>query len=228
MKLTNDEKIQIANFYKDGVGVQQIANMFGVTKVRISQIAKERGLKRQDKVLNYSEDEVMDMYNRYLDGTNVEVISVDYGCNRASIYNLFKKYGLPLTEDRHRFYSVDDSYFDNIDTPNKAYILGFLWADGHNNVSKGIVEMRLQEQDKHILDDISIEMHNERPLYYVKEKRANNHNTYRIYVTSRQISDALLKYGMTSNKTYVLEWPKYLSDELIPHFLRGYTDGDRL
>ena len=31
---------------------------------------------------------------------------------------------------------------------------------------------------------------------------------------------------MCSNKTYVLEWPNDLSDELIPHFLRGFMDGD--
>lgn len=226
MRLTNDEKLQIVNLYKEGIGVQQIADMFGVTKVRISQIAREYGLKRQDKVLMYSKDEVMSMYDMYLNGSNVEEISVSYGCNRVSIYNLFKKYDLDLAEDRHRIYSVDDTYFDNIDTPNKAYILGFLWADGHNNTQKGIVEMRLQERDKHILYDISQEMKNERPLYYVAEKRPNHQGTYRIYITSRQISDALLQYGMPSNKTYILEWPINLSDDLIPHFLRGFTDGD--
>lgn len=226
MRLTSDEKLQIANLYKENVGVQQIADIFGVTKVRISQIAREYGLKRQDKVLTYSKDEVTNMYDMYLNGANVEEISDIYGCNRLSIYNLFHRYGFNLVDDRHRVYSVDDTYFDNVDTSNKAYILGFLWADGHNNTRKGIVEMRLQERDKHILDDISDEMHNERPLYYIREKGSNQQDTYKICITSRQISDALLSYGMPSNKTYILEWPKHLRDDLIPHFLRGFTDGD--
>ena len=99
MRLTNDEKLQIVNLYKEGIGVQQIADMFGVTKVRISQIAREYGLKRQDKILVYSKDEVMNMYDMYLNGSNVEEISVSYGCNRVSIYNLFKKYGLDLADE---------------------------------------------------------------------------------------------------------------------------------
>lgn len=224
--LTLDDKIEILELYKQGEKCQSIGDKFGISKVRVSQIAKEFGYGRQQKVLSYSKDEVAEMYSLYINGCSVECISDKYGFNRASVYNLFAKYGFSLEDDRYRKYSVNDYYFDNIDTGNKAYILGFLWADGHNKVNKGIVEMRLQARDKHILEDISCDMQNDRPLYFVAEKRERSQDTYRMYVTSRQISNMLLRYGMVANKTYALQWPNDLDDLLISHFMRGFTDGD--
>lgn len=226
VNLTDMDKNAIISLYKQGINGREIGDTFGISKARVSQIAREAGLGRHDKVLNFSKEDVQIMYDMYIDGSNVEEISSIYGCNRASIYNLFKKYNLALGNDRFRKYEIDDYYFDNIDTPNKAYILGFLWADGHNNTRKGIVEMRLQARDKHILDDISKELKSNRPIYFVKRETDRQQDTYRIYITSRRISDSLLSYGMCANKTYVLQWPKNINDELVPHFLRGFTDGD--
>lgn len=224
--LTINDKFEILELYKQGMKCQEIGNCFGISKTRVSQIAKEFGIGRQQKVLCYSKEEVAVMYDMYVNGFNVEYISVKYGFNRASVYNLFAKYGFVLDDDRHRKYSVDDNYFDVIDTANKAYILGFLWADGHNNTNTGIIEMRLQERDKHILEDISLNLGNERPLYFVPEHRDNTQDTYRMYITSKQISNMLVQYGMVNNKTYILQWPIGLDEDFVPHFLRGFTDGD--
>ena len=53
---------------------------------------------------------------------------------------------------------MDEKYFDNIDTQNKAYTLGFLFADGYNSISKSTVSMALQESDGYILDKIRADM----------------------------------------------------------------------
>lgn len=224
--LTNEDKDRIVELYQQGLKCKDIGDMFGVSKVRVGQIAHEAGLKRQDKVLNYSKEDVQIMYDLYMNGQRVDDVADKYGFNRASVYNLFKKYGFVLDEDRYRLYTVNDAYFDVIDTPNKAYILGFLWADGHNKTSKGIIEMRLQERDKHILEDISAEIKNDRPLYFVPDNRPNSQDTWRMIITSRHMSDVLVGYGMCSNKTYILQWPSCVQNDLIPHFLRGFTDGD--
>jgi transposase-like protein len=224
--LTTDDKLEILKLYKQGMKCQDIGDKFGVSKVRVSQIAKEFGLGRQQKVLTYSKEEVAVMYDMYINGCKAKDIAQQYNINRASIYNLFAKYGFALDDDRHRWYSVNDSYFDVIDDGNKAYFLGFLWADGHNNAKKGIVEMRLQVRDKHILEDISVEIGNQRPLYFVAENGNNKQDTYRMCITSRQISTMLAQYGMQENKTYILQWPIGLDDTMISHFLRGFTDGD--
>ena len=63
--LTEIDKNEIINLYKQGAKCQEIGNIFGISKVRVSQIAREFGLKRQDKILDYSQEEVYEMYNMY-------------------------------------------------------------------------------------------------------------------------------------------------------------------
>jgi intein-encoded DNA endonuclease-like protein len=36
----------------------------------------------------------------------------------------------------------------------------------------------------------------------------------------------LEKWGCVENKTFKLNFPDFISEELIPHFIRGYFDGD--
>ena len=51
----------------------------------------------------------------------------------------------------NRKYNVNDNYFDVIDNQNKAYILGFLYADGCN-YKNGYFKIDLQEEDKNMLE----------------------------------------------------------------------------
>ena len=52
-------------------------------------------------------------------------------------------------------YTFDTHFFDEINTQEKAYVLGFLFADGYNYEKRGVVSLSLQEKDKEILDKIS-------------------------------------------------------------------------
>ena len=49
-----------------------------------------------------------------------------------------------------RIYTLNENYFEQIDTQEKAYFLGFLWADGCN--CNGVIHLVLQEKDKYILE----------------------------------------------------------------------------
>ena len=57
-----------------------------------------------------------------------------FECGESTILRILNEHGI---ERRHlgeacKKYKMDFTYFDEIDTPNKAYILGFLYADGVN------------------------------------------------------------------------------------------------
>lgn len=43
------------------------------------------------------------------------------------------------------------TYFENIDTEEKAYWLGFLYADGYVNANEDKIELCLAEKDFHHL-----------------------------------------------------------------------------
>lgn len=53
-----------------------------------------------------------------------------------------------------RIYKVNENYFEKIDTPEKAYILGFFYADGYNNQETGVLEFVQKEERIDILEQI--------------------------------------------------------------------------
>ena len=63
-----------------------------------------------------------------------------------------KKYRYKISK-ASRKYSFDEHYFDNIDNEHKAYWLGLLMADGYNHETKTCVSLRLQGQDREILEN---------------------------------------------------------------------------
>ena len=49
-----------------------------------------------------------------------------------------------------RKYPIDEQFFDAIDSEEKAYFLGMLYADGTNSMKKTEVSLRLQEEDHEV------------------------------------------------------------------------------
>lgn len=132
--------------------------------------------------------------------------------------------------------TVDAHYFDEIDTPEKAYWLGFIYADGyicgsleHGDARGTELGMELQTQDRYILDLLSRDLGGECSIvHYEKDKRMDNYSfhtsTDAIRVYSKPLCRGLVQNGVVKQKTLSAEHPrptKYLSD-----FVRGYLDGD--
>lgn len=118
---------------------------------------------------------------------------------------------------RKRKYSLNENYFDVIDTRNKAYILGFIYADGsvYNNYFSIIVN----QKDKSVLDFIKQELNYGGPLY-VREQYV------RLHFSSKKIFNSLNHLGIVQNKTYVTKKLPKVSCEFFPNFLLGFFDGD--
>ena len=63
-----------------------------------------------------------------------------------------------------RKYPVDEQFFDEIDSEEKAYFLGMLYADGTNSMKKTEVSLRLQEEDYEILTKLNNLLQPTKPL----------------------------------------------------------------
>jgi hypothetical protein len=175
-------------------------------------------------------EEYENIINLYKSGLSQEKIGKIYNVGYYIIGKILKKCGIAARDDSHksRKYTINENYFDNIDTKNKAYVLGLLYSDGCNYPPQHRVKLELQERDKSILDKINIEIQSNKPLSFVNlnSKNANWQNTYRLDITNKHISDKLVELGMVQNKSLVLEFPKWLDESMYASFLRGYLDGD--
>ena len=133
---------------------------------------------------------------------------------------------------------INDTYFSEIDTPLKAYLLGFIYADGwviaidSENKRNYEFGMQLQSEDKYILDKINSELggvcpiihHNPYEHYICGIKTKSNHSDC-IRVYSKPFVMSLIKNGVESNKSKKDVYP-IVTENLFFDWLRGYIDGD--
>lgn len=177
-----------------------------------------------------STDEYENIISLYQSGLSQAKVGELYNVQGYVIGKILKKCGIQARDHSHksRKYTINENYFDNIDTPNKAYILGLLFSDGCNYPPQHRVKLELQERDKDILDKISIEIGSNKPLAFnnLNNKNTNWQNTYRLDITNKHISDKLIELGMLQNKSLTLEFPEWLDISLYGPFLRGICDGD--
>lgn len=181
----------------------------------------------------FSEEEIQDIIHAYLNGESSVKIGQRYNIGHKTILKILHNNNIYVDKQAKRFhrkYALNEKYFENIDTPNKAYILGFLFADGNNSITKGEIRIALQEEDKEILEAMRLEIASEKPLIF--RDYSNKHdfgytykNQWQLSLYSETLCQDLAKHGMVPNKSLVLEFPN-LDENLYPHFIRGYFDGD--
>lgn len=188
-----------------------------------------------EKKLRYNEiyispEDKEKIKNLYLSGSSTVKIGQLFGFSHKKVARVLEELCIPRTGVGRRKYQLDECYFDEIDTPNKAYILGFLCADGTNNRDKGTVSMTLEEGDFDILEKIRKEIKSERELEFLDYSNKHDFgytykNQYRLLLFSSHICDSLINLGVVPNKSLILEFPE-IKEDLLHHFIRGVFDGD--
>jgi hypothetical protein len=126
-----------------------------------------------------------------------------------------------------RTLSVDESFFETIDSPSKAYILGLIYADGWNNIAGNRWGIQLTCSDEHILNSISKEINYSGTIKKLKPSCPNGKERSRLEVCSKKMCSDLLKLGVPQNKSLILDFnKKNIADPFLKDFFRGVFDGD--
>lgn len=170
IKVKKEEYDKIVDLYKQGMSQPQISKIYDCSATIISKILKKNGVETRSGGSNNTKDIVNLMCGMYKSGKLLKEIAEEFNTTPVTVSNLLKKNGVDI--DRYT-YHFNEHYFDAIDSQDKAYILGMLWADGYNGVDKGSIILELQEKDKELLEKINKLTDNERPL---KAVQLNNKN----------------------------------------------------
>ena len=168
----------------------------------------------------------------YLNNTSIYKLQSKYNINRHTISKWLKQDGIKLRKDPCKKYQHNETYFDIIDTEDKAYWLGFLMADGcvnldgrHNGLS-----LCLAVKDEDHLIKFKNTLSPENKVYRIKDKIRNGKTfSYcRLNISSIRLATQLTKLGCGPRKTAIITFPssKLLPVKLAHHFIRGYFDGD--
>jgi|CXWL01.1.fsa_nt_gi hypothetical protein len=121
------------------------------------------------------------------------------------------------------------TFFDVIDTEEKAYWLGFIAADGYVMPNKSVIGITLSIKDNNHLNKLA------KIFNMVCKERATVHNVTKkeqissyMYLCSKHMVSSLDSKGIQRNKTDNLDDSVFSSipEHLLHHFIRGYFDGD--
>ena len=157
--------------------------------------------------------ETNDIIQSYLSGESSVKLGYRYNVSYKVILKVLHRNNINVQQKFSvRKYTLNDKYFDIINTPNKAYILGLLWADGHNSVCKSTLTISLQEEDVDILHKINKEIKSNRPLDFLDYSNKHNFgyhykNQYRLSVFSKHLCETLEQMGMLHDKNLKLKFP---------------------
>lgn len=118
-------------------------------------------------------------------------------------------------------------YFQTIDIKEKAYWLGFLYADGcltRNQGGTTYIRLELCRNDEDVIDRFCECLR----LDKSKKEYGRHEQTKSVEIRfgCKQMVNDLLKQGLMFRKSKIIELPKLLNRSLELAFLLGYYDGD--
>lgn len=223
-KLTPEDEDYIIQ-HADRTNVQ-LASELHCCRELIRRIKRKHGIKNKPRLITAENEQ--DIVNRCTTRTLRELAN-EYNCSAGRIGQVLKKYGLPQKESR-KYHLINQDYFHIIDKPEKAYYLGLIGSDGclfKPNQEKYpnkqcSIRISLIETDKDILIRFAEELETNKPLSFTSH---NGHTYASIEISSNQIFDDLISLGLSPRKTYS-NCIAVVPDYLMPHFIRGYCDGD--
>ncbi len=117
--------------------------------------------------------------------------------------------------------------FDELGSEAKAYWLGFLAADGVVVEHAGksfVVRLALASEDRnHLLKHRATLQSTHAVVDYITK---TGHGGNSLAIASPELAGELANHGVGPRKSLTLEWPEFLTQDLLGHYLRGYFDGD--
>lgn len=168
-------------------------------------VLKEISIKRI--VLNYNIPLCENTIKTFLEFNNIEI--------RSDIF--YQEYN---------YNTLEENFFDNIDSEEKAYWLGFIMADGcitQRSENSICLSISLARKDKAHLKKFLNSLKCDAPIrdYLVTGK----YEASSIKITNLNLGNSLIDKGIIPRKTYFCKFPNIDKQYHLP-FIRGVFDGD--
>ena len=187
--------IECAKYYSENIGIS------------IKKCAEKFGLKRWD-LSDYLKKNNIKKHEKMLAVINGK----EYVISRKGSYGAKK-------------YELDDTFFDVIDTEEKAYWLGFFLADASVSNNSNTISIGLSIRDYDHLHRLKKSLKITRPIREFIS--SNGYKSCIISFYSQNIKEKLISYNVIPNKKKYGKHPfLLLNNDLIKHYVRGFFDGD--
>lgn len=209
-----------------------IAHKLNLNEPTVRAWARRHGLHKQRAGLIQDDNKKEFIINNYLTMTYGEIGSV-VGLSADQVEGWVRNH---IKDKKNKRRVFNQNYFDEIDTAEKAYWLGFIFADGYivYNQERRNYEfsIELQRIDRYILCELNNRLGNKhvvsdfhKEILIPGNKNITSSDLSKLRVYSKHLVESLIKHGIELNKSTKDTIPT-VRDDLFRDFLRGYIDGD--
>lgn len=180
----------------------------------------------------FSEEIINEILQKYDNGQSITSLNKEY--HTTKVRELLIENNKQVPESRKgiggskRKYSLNENYFQELDSKDKAYFLGFIYADGFitkRSQGQSILGLTLAEIEP--IDKFKKYIQTDKKVGYYKKANGYSDKSYeyKLALISDKLVSDIEKLGVTERKSLTLTFPD-IREDLIPHFIRGYFDGD--
>lgn len=183
------------------------------------------------KKIAFSDSDIQQIITMYSErNLSYQQIAKHFNVNPTVIRRVCKENGLKSRDNKfyRTKYSFNEDYFKDIDTEDKAYWLGFIYADGYITKGKKL-GIKISNNDYQHLEKFKkcINSNHAINVYSCQGGYSKVENKFcQIELNSEKNVENLIGYGVLPRKSKILKFPVNIPHDLIRHFIRGYFDGD--
>lgn len=225
-----------------GKSYTQLAGESDCSMEVVRRHANQFGLKRSASwkdIVEQCDDIIRELHDCRF---NINAIAYWIGCHPDTLEVAMKEIGLinPIKNDRvsedvcvkssYRKYNLNYNYF-KVWTPEMAYIVGFINADGTLYKPKGrnnyTLKISQKRESKEILEKIKNAIQYEGPVKdYMAKAQSGIYPYSELTINSGELASDLMKLGIVPNKSLIKKMPVSLPEEFELDYIRGYFDGN--
>lgn len=215
--MTERDKI-IIEMYQSGKTAKEIAKEINFSEGTVFRVLRLNNIKKHTNYTILTPEDKKQICELYLSYNSLLSIQNKFNISYEKVIQVLKEQNIPLTNSRSKTINptLNENYFELIDTPDKAYWIGWLISDGCIFDNK--IQITISKQDEDILHLLEKDLSVENKIYL-----KNGYSSFTL--GSKKMCEDLNKLSITPNKTFTVKIPK-LSDNLYSHLLRGLFDGD--
>jgi intein-encoded DNA endonuclease-like protein len=177
------------------------------------------------KKIELPEELIVELYNN---GNGCYKIAKMFNCSPSTINNFLKKCGVKTnkTPNDYRKYTLNQDFFEKINTEEKAYFLGLIYSDGC--LYKNILSVSLVENDSYILEKFLFFLESNSKLYLSPPRKPTHQVQKKLMISNVKMGKDLMRLGVMERKSLQLKFPtdEQVSKKFLNHFIRGVFDGD--
>lgn len=172
----------------------------------------------------FTQKQMQDMVARYANEETCVSIGQKHNVSAKVVKRVLREQGVELRSKRKHFY--DEHIFDEIDSAEKAYWIGFIAADGYINENRHFLSIKLQGSDReHLLKFIRF-IGGDEGMLKTECHNITGNELCKVDVNGVYFTNSLVKLNLRQGKSSGKEQLSPIPQEYIKDYIRGLWDGD--